>query len=86
MFYGDHMGGWGYGFMTIGMALFWASLIVGVLLLARYLGRTGRPDAASPRPAPEQLLAERFARGEIDTDEYVERLEALLSGGRPTAT
>ncbi|GAB3979606.1 hypothetical protein GCM10029978_075430 [Actinoallomurus acanthiterrae] len=82
MFYGDHMNGWGYGFMTIGMVLFWAALIVGVLVLARYLGRTGHPGAAPPRPTPEQLLAERLARGEIGTDEYIERLDALLSGGR----
>ncbi|MER7756792.1 SHOCT domain-containing protein [Kitasatospora sp. NPDC097643] len=42
------------------------------------------PDWTTPaRPAPEQLLAERLARGEIDPDEYRSRLEALRSGAAP---
>lgn len=87
MMYGGHMGGgWGFGLMTTGMVLFWALLIVGVIVLARHLGRTGRPAAPPPRPTPEQLLAERFARGEMDVDEYVERLETLLTHPHPTAT
>lgn len=81
--YGDHMGGWGYGLMGIGTVLFWVTLIIGVVALARHLGRTGRPDAAPPQPAPEQLPAERFARGEIGTDEYRERLDVLRSAARP---
>ena len=32
------------------------------------------------RPTPEQILAERFARGEINEDEYQHRLD-LLTGG-----
>jgi putative membrane protein len=28
-------------------------------------------------PSPDEVLAQRFARGEIDTTEYHERLEAL---------
>ena len=33
----------------------------------------------------EEIVRERFARGEIDEQEYEERLEALSSGGRPGA-
>ena len=80
--YGDHMSGWGYGLMSVSMLLFWALLIIGIVALVRYLGHTGRQGAA-PRPTPEQVLAERLARGEIDTDEYRERLDTLRSGGRP---
>lgn len=32
-------------------------------------------------PSPEQLLAERFARGDIDEEEYQRRLAALRSSG-----
>jgi len=82
--YGDHMGGWGYGLMTASMLLFWALLIIGIVALVRYVGHTGRQNAALPsRLTPEQVLAERLARGEIDTDEYRERLETLRSGGHP---
>lgn len=85
--YGDHMSGWAYGLMTVGMLLFWALLIVGIVALVRYLGHTGRQESAprqdAARPTPDQVLAERFARGEISTDEYRERQDVLRSGGRP---
>ncbi|MER8182312.1 SHOCT domain-containing protein [Kitasatospora sp. NPDC094015] len=38
----------------------------------------GPPDA---RPAPEQLLAERYALGEIDDEEYRRRLAVLRHPG-----
>ena len=50
----------------IGFALFWL-LVIGT---AFYLWRR-RPGSA------QKLLAERFARGEIDEDEYRERLGVL---------
>lgn len=77
---------WGYGpgywLITAGtMILFWGLIIAGIIALVRYLGgarRTGRPDAAGGGPTrPEEILAERLARGEIDTDEYKQRLELL---------
>lgn len=37
-------------------------------------------------PAPEQLLAERFARGEIDEDEYRRRLAVLRDATGPRLT
>lgn len=33
--------------------------------------------AAERRPSPEEILAERLARGEIDPDDYRQRLTAL---------
>jgi putative membrane protein len=39
-----------------------------------------------PPPAPEQLLAERFARGEIDEDEYRRRLGVLRETAGPRLT
>ncbi|MGW7547408.1 SHOCT domain-containing protein [Streptomyces sp. NPDC054770] len=67
--------------MSAGMVLFWAALVaVGVLLfgaLSRSAG-SGAPATAPPTgPTPERLLAERFARGEIDEDEYRRRLAVL---------
>jgi putative membrane protein len=83
--YGDHISGWGYALMTVGMVLFWGLIVVGVVALVRYLGRSGQQTAAPPlvRPTPEQVLAERFARGEIDEDEYRQRLDTLRAVGRP---
>ncbi|GAA4757941.1 SHOCT domain-containing protein [Actinomycetospora chibensis] len=80
--YGPGMNGWGYGLMTISMVLFWALIIFGMVALIRYLGRAGQVAAA--RPTPQQLLDERFARGEIDEDEYRRRLDlmAVVTGPR----
>jgi len=71
---------WGYVLMAANMVLFWALVIAGIVALVRYLTRTGRTTGT--RPTAEQLLAERFARGEIDEQEYHRRSEALHS--RPT--
>ena len=79
--YGSGMSGWGYALMTLGMVLFWALVIFGVIALVRFLARNDRPTAA--RPTPEQLLAERFARGEIDEHDYHQRLDTLRDRPRP---
>ncbi|MEV1042688.1 MULTISPECIES: hypothetical protein [unclassified Streptomyces] len=81
-------GGWGWSgwfFMTVVMVVFWSLLIVGIVALTHYLtnthrGRQSDPtsgDAAWGSRRAEDLLAERFARGEIDEDEYKRRLTLL---------
>lgn len=60
--------------MIITMILFWGSLItVAVLLLRRVAPHGTNQDTAS------RILDERFARGEIDEDEYHRRQQALRS-------
>ena len=62
----------------------YAVVIGGGIALVRYLAGTRyhHPSScASGRAAAEQILAERFARGEIDDDEYRQRRELLRSGG-----
>lgn len=69
--YGNGIGGWGVALMMIGHVLFWVGIIIGVIALIRYVAGGDRAAmTAGPRPAPEQLLAERFAQGEIDEQEY----------------
>ena len=47
MFWSDHdMSGWGYTGMVIGMVLFWALIIVGIIALIRYTTGTGETNAA----------------------------------------
>ncbi|MFI2610428.1 SHOCT domain-containing protein [Kitasatospora sp. NPDC018619] len=43
----------------------------------------GQGGQGSPRVPPEQVLAERFARGEIDAEEYRHRLETLRAVNGP---
>jgi putative membrane protein len=82
--YGGHMGGVGWVFMALSMVVFWGLVIAGIVLLARAL-TTSRPGSAStPPPSAEELLAQRYARGEIDTGQYQARLDTL-HGSRPPA-
>ncbi|MEU8547672.1 SHOCT domain-containing protein [Streptomyces roseoverticillatus] len=91
MFWYDHgVGGWGLFAMTVSMIVFWALIIIVAVLLFRALARPprdGRPAGWQKGPATtnaEQILAERYARGEIDEEEYARRL-ATLRGSPPGA-
>ncbi len=82
MFWYDHnMGWWGWAGMGIGMVLFWALLIAGIVALVAYISgdRNERqiPGGTTPTASPEQVLAARFARGEINDTEYRDRLAVL---------
>lgn len=73
--YGDGMTSWGYPAMSMAMVLAWWLVGLGAYALVRYIGRRDRPSHAAA--TPEQVLAERFARGEIDAPEFHERLDTL---------
>lgn len=81
MMYGDNgMGLWSMLFMLVGSLLFWGLIITGIVLLVRYLGRTGQPARpADEGPSAHHLLAQRYARGEIDENEYTQRSSVLSS-------
>lgn len=74
-------GGWGWGHMLFGslmMLLLLAAIVVLIALIIRWIGSS--PHA--PRSAPEQnralaILEERYARGEIDKEEFEERRRTL---------
>ncbi|HLU56106.1 MAG TPA: SHOCT domain-containing protein [Pseudonocardia sp.] len=74
--YGPGAGGWGMALMGIGTLLFLALVVLGLIALVRYLQVTGG-RVPEERVTPEELLAERFARGEIDEQDYRARLDAL---------
>jgi putative membrane protein len=72
-----HGPGWGWWSVAwiAWMVLFWGGLAaVGFYLLRR------RPGGWHPGHTAESVLAERYARGEIDGDEYRERLAVLREG------
>ena len=68
-----HAGGWGWWWLPYAL-VFWIGLGAVVAYLLIHL--TGRPQPSGVRSARE-ILAERFARGEIDPEEYEERLSHL---------
>jgi putative membrane protein len=75
---GDHFGWIGCLLGSAVMVVFWALIITAIVLLVRYLTLSGTDakPAAGSRTA-EDLLAERYARGEIDDEEYRRRLTLL---------
>lgn len=82
--YGHGVGGWGWWMMSVGMVLFWALIAIAAVLIFRALDRSRDSARAPAGPSAEQLLAERFARGEISEEEYRSRLVVLRSS-RPSA-
>jgi putative membrane protein len=76
--------GWGWLPMLLYMAmwLFVGGLVVWLLLRA-VSGASSRSGPRGPRPDdPEEVLRARFARGEIDAEEFEQRL-AVLRRTRP---
>lgn len=75
--------GWGWGHMLFGslmMILFWGGLILLIVLAVRYLGHGSAGGGERPTggaKTPLQILEERFARGEIDKEEFEQRKRAL---------
>jgi putative membrane protein len=59
--------------MTLGMMAFWVLLIAAVVWLVRGLDQRPAGSRSSQLRGPEQLLAERFARGDIDECEFNDR-------------
>ncbi|MEO5316533.1 hypothetical protein DC347_13145 [Pseudarthrobacter sp. AG30] len=82
MFWDGSMGTWGYVMMVVSFVLFWGAIISALVILARSTSGGGRRydsggSAVSRAGLAETLLAERFARGEIDESEYAARLTVL---------
>ncbi len=70
----DHMGYGGWFFLPVMMAII-AGLTIGAIVVAVRLLGPGTGSGASRKA--QDLLDERFARGEIDKSEYIERRDAL---------
>lgn len=66
--------GWAWPFMGIIPLLFLALVIAAVVLLVRYATGAGGNTAPTERRSPGlDALAERYARGEINRDEYLQK-------------
>lgn len=72
-------GGWAFGFGGLFMILFWSLIILGIVAIVKWLtGTTGGSGSPAPKSA-RQILDERYARGEIDQEEYTQKKHDLAS-------
>jgi len=67
------MNSWGLGHGLFGwlmMLLFWILIIVGVVLVVRWLVDQGRLKESQSEEIPIDILKKRYASGEIDKDQF----------------
>ncbi len=75
--------GRGYGMMDnwfgggIFMLLFWGVIIIGGFFLVRYLIRQSQTAARTTENTALEILKQRYARGEINDEEF-EKMKAKL--------
>lgn len=72
------MGGYGmggFGFGGIFMILWWILIVVGIVVLVKWLLGPGLSHGGGSRAL--DILKERYARGEIDEQEYRKKKQDL---------
>jgi putative membrane protein len=72
--YVGHMNGDGWGWMWIPGLVFMLVVAIAAVAAVVMLARGNQPGRG---PGPREILAERYARGELSTEDYHERLDEL---------
>lgn len=67
-------GGWAMG---AGMWIFWIVLLIIIVALVKIISPGGAPSAPARDQGPADILKARYARGEIDEDEFERRMKEL---------
>ncbi|MEK7207332.1 MAG: SHOCT domain-containing protein [Pseudomonadota bacterium] len=70
---GNH--GWWWGFGMIPMLLFWALIVLAIVALAKWL--FGKPGEKPRDNSALDILKERYARGEINREEFEQKKRDL---------
>lgn len=76
MGFGFGMGGFGFIFMI----LFWIGLMVLAIWLVGLLfpsAKSQQNDQYTPAPSASEILKERYAKGELTTEQYQEMLKLI---------
>ena len=84
MGHGPGMMGWGYGTSWFGhiiMMAFWIALIIGIIVFIRWLVLSTRSETQKkdPENSALEILKKRYARGEINKEEFEEKKRDLIA-------
>ncbi|HEX8013342.1 MAG TPA: SHOCT domain-containing protein [Casimicrobiaceae bacterium] len=71
------MGGGFFGFGGVFMILFWVLVIVGIVVLVKWMADQSHAGGGSRDKSAIEILRERYARGEINREEYEQKKRDL---------
>lgn len=69
----------GQGFMGGFMWIFWIAVIVGLFFLVKWIVQQSKPSEQEHSENSLEILKRRYARGEIDKEEFGQKKKDLLS-------
>ena len=73
------MGGYGGGGIgSIIMVAFWVAVIVGIVLLIRWLVMSTSGEVSESEDSALEILKKRYARGDIDKKEFDQKKKDLI--------
>jgi putative membrane protein len=70
--------GWFWPFHFVIPLLFWALIVAAVVWVVRYTTNGGEYPRVARRPPGLDVLEERYARGEINRDEYLQKKKDIV--------
>ena len=73
----DYGWGWGMGFGMITVVLFWVLVILGIVILVKWIAAGTAGGERTPVKSALDILKERYARGEIGRDEFEQKKRDL---------
>jgi putative membrane protein len=75
----DYGWGWGMGFGMISMVLFWVLIILGIVILVKWIAAGTSGAGQAPAKTALDILKERYARGEIGREEFEQKKRDIES-------
>ena len=73
----DHMNGWSGGWMWLWGVAMMALFVTLIVWLVRASAWQSGPTPRDPADQAREIVAERYAQGELSTEEYRERIGEL---------
>jgi putative membrane protein len=68
--WGGYDYGWGMGFGMISVVLFWILVILGIVVLVKWISSASSGPGRTTEKTALEILKERYARGEIGREEF----------------